>query len=289
MTDGAEVIQIRQRVEFTTLRGDTLAVDVEKIRQGHTASQTVVGSFFLTDDAWAHAVDTGCFHLDTVSESPARDTDQPIELRARLRPGVAETVFDGEADLEQRLSDPVDPLRHTESWFATGILQQVDLPMEFDGVVGPDAAANVGVHTVWNEFLDETEADSVLETITAFFDDESAYESPEANLVQAEIPIGDDHQLSLYIYADEERRECQIYTVYPAQIPEAARPAVSQVLATRNFELERGSFGLNPADGTVRFRLHVYVDEEPVVEAINTALSAMRSVAETLRELAATD
>jgi hypothetical protein len=198
-------------------------------------------------------------------------------------------VSKGGPELEQRLSDPVDPLRHTESWFATGILQQVELPTEFDGIVEPDAAASVGVNTVWNEFLDGTGANSVIEQITAFFDDENAYERPEEDLVQAEIAIRDDRQLSLYIYADEETRECQIYSVHPKQIPESARPAVSQVLATRNFELERGSFGLNPADGTVRFRLNVSVEEESVVDAINTNLSAMRSVFETIWELATED
>ena len=86
MTDGAEVVQIRQRAEFTTLRGATLAVDVEKIRQRHTASQTAAGRFFLTDDAWANAVATGCSQLDPASEPPAPAYYQPIATRARLRP-----------------------------------------------------------------------------------------------------------------------------------------------------------------------------------------------------------
>jgi hypothetical protein len=77
---------------------------------------------------WERAVDESLFGLDdgTVPEDLIPDTDVVVE--ARLDPGLETTVPDDEASLRTRLADPDDPLARTESWRATEVRQQGQLP-----------------------------------------------------------------------------------------------------------------------------------------------------------------
>jgi hypothetical protein len=290
MDESAPVVRLQQQRQFTTLHGRPLTATVGEIRRD--GSGAVHATLLLDYETWRTAVEQGSFHLDDVAERPSLDTGEDVELRVRLRSAVTPTLPDDLADVTERRSDPTDPLWHTASWFVTGILQTVSLPEElglpadlglpeeFGAALSGGAAASVGVDTSWKSFFagDDT-PDSVRTYVTDYFDaDDWTYDRLEAGLIQIDVTLGEDSGFSVYVYTDDETRECLLYAVHSHSVPEDARATVATLLATRNYELEYGSFGLNAASGEVRFRHHVRPDEESFAEAFDATVSTMSSV-----------
>lgn len=287
MSETVETVDIEQRFQFRTLEGAEVPVDVATIKRNRAGDGVITASLFLTYESWGVAVEHGCFHLDETTERPDLDPDRKVELSVRLRPALATTAPDELWKLDRRMSAAEDPLRHTEAWYVTSIRQEIQMPGALAETLDISASASVGVDTDWAEYLTASGPDTVLEQITAHLNDEYPYDIPEAKMVKATVPLGQDRDLSLYVYADEQARECTVCAVHPDRVPDQAREEVTRLLARRNFELERGSFGLNPADGTVRFRYRERVDAGSVAEAVTRSVSAMKSVYDPIQQCVA--
>lgn len=130
-------------VSFETLATGPVGVRISAI--DIVESVTVTGEVDAT--TWETIRRGGCFHLDG-QESPAGfEADQPVQLTLRLRAPVADRYRDPDEMLRELLSEPDSPLRHSEAWLATEVMQEVAVP----GV--PDASAQVGIRTVWADPL----------------------------------------------------------------------------------------------------------------------------------------
>jgi len=280
----AETVDIEQRLQFRALNGTEIPVDVASIERDRSGDGAITASLFLPPETWDLVLEHGCFHLDGTTERPDLEPDQKVELWVQLRPALADVAPDELWKLDRRMAEADDPLRHTEAWYVTSIRQEVQMPEAFTETLDAAASASVGVETDWAEYLSASGPDTVLEQITSYLDGEFDYDIREANMVAVTVPVGQDDEIALYAYADENARECNVYSVHPKQIPKPARNEVTRMLASRNFELERGSFGLNPADGSVRFRLRERVDSGSVAEAITRNISMMKSVYDPIKQ-----
>lgn len=295
MDDHETEIRIDERLPFQTLHGESLQVDVGTVSR--VGSGPVRARLRVDYETWERAVELGCFHLDSVTERPSLSPGRQVELRVRLRTAVDATLQTDLSGVKQRLigdddspdetTRPVDALRQTASWYATGILQTVGFPDGMESALGNGASASVGVDTRWDDFFtvaDDRPAE-VATYVTDYFDGEEwSYELVEAGIYEIELSLGDRGRFSLYVYADEEERVCSLYAVHPDSVPRGARADVTDLLASRNYELERGAFGLDPASGDVRYRLRLLPDEESFAEGFDRAVSAMSSVFDEIAE-----
>ena len=276
MDESTDTVQIGEELQFTPLYGNSLAVTVREGSRGD--GQEIFTTFELDYDAWMLACEGGAFHLDGVSDLPEFGPGREVELRAQLRPALARTI-DEVSELRGRFADSGDPVRQTESWFVTAIMQAAELSEK----MGSGTATVLGVETDWEGVFDD-DREVVREYVTDHFDSQGwEYELLDDTLVRVEITMG-GRPLSVYIYTDQDGRECLIYSVHPKRVPEEERDHVTQLLAMRNYEIERGAFGLNPADGEVRFRLRAFPDREPFGELLDRNVSAMASIFDELWE-----
>lgn len=271
MDDTTDTVQIDETLQFSPLYGEPLSVAVSEVSRD---DGDVLASFELDYDTWMRAQEGGAFHLDGVSDAPELGPGRRVELRAQLRPALAGTL-DEIDELRGRFVDSGDPVRQTESWFATAIMQAVEMPDGLD--FGAGGATVMGVETDWDGFFDD-DREVVRDYVTDHFESQGwEYEFLDDTLIRVEITMG-GRPLPVYIYADQDGRECLIYSVHPKSIPEEERDHVSRLLAMRNYEVERGAFGLNPADGEVRFRLRAFPDRESFGEVLDRNVSAMAGI-----------
>lgn len=288
MGEQAAAVRLRQRQQFDTLTGGPLRVTVGEVQRADSGA--VEGRFQLSYDAWQTALDRGCFHLDAVSERPGVDPGDDVELRVRLRDAATTHCPTDLEVLEDRLGDPTDPLWHTAAWYATGVLHTVDVPEEFGDAIGAAASASVGVETTWQSFFapDEDRPDSVTAYVREYFDEDGwDYEVLERGAFAIDVSLPSGGSFSVYVYTDDDARSCSVYAVHPDTVPQSARDEIDRLLATRNYELETGAFGVNAASGEVRFRNCVSPDDEPFARAFDDAVAAMSSVFAEVREAVA--
>lgn len=285
MGEQAAAVRLRQRQQFDTLTGGPLRVTVGEVQRADSGA--VEGRFRLSYDAWQTALDRGCFHLDAVTERPGVDPGDDVELRVRLRDAATTHCPTDLEALDDRLGDPTDPLWHTAAWYATGVLHTVDVPEEFDDALGAAASASVGVETTWQSFFapEEDRPDSVAAYVREYFDEDGwDYEVLERGAFAIDVSLPSGGSFSVYVYTDDDARSCSVYAVHPDTVPQSARDEVDRLLATRNYELETGAFGVNAASGEVRFRNCVSPDDEPFARAFDDAVAAMSSVFADVRD-----
>ena len=93
--------------------------------------------------SWERVYRAGAFHLDGEQAPAELVGDRPVRIALRLREALARRWEDAQALLEELLTDAASPLRHSEAWLATAILQSQTVPDV------PDAVLEVGVRTSW--------------------------------------------------------------------------------------------------------------------------------------------
>lgn len=283
MTDDSERIRLADRVQFATPAGESVSLILSECwrsSDGHRIEASLRGEY----DTWQRLLAEGWFHLDAVTERPDLHPDRDVEMHVRLRPGLTQAVPGDLTDLGATIADPESPLGRTASWFVTAIVP-ASSDETVDGNVA-DVVAQVGVETCWASILDDDTETAAIDQITEHFDDQGwEYERPERGFVSIEITVG-GRPLPVYVYTDGPAGTCQLYAVHPDEIPESNWDELTRTLATRNYELERGAFGLNEIDGTVRYRRRADLDREHFGQVFDDTVAAMAMVFEDLAGLA---
>lgn len=124
MGDRHHALHTRRGLGLSTPSGESFRVETAWFWAGPPAAMRVQ----LDWPQWERAVDEALFGLDEESVSTDLVPDTDVVVEARLDPGSEATVPDDEASLRTRLADPADPLAQTESWRATEVRQQGQLP-----------------------------------------------------------------------------------------------------------------------------------------------------------------
>lgn len=128
-------------IPMETLMGETVSVHIHTVE----ISDDVVVTGEVDLPTWQRAYASGCFHLDEEEAPTGFEDGIRIQLTLRLRRPVTARYSSPEALLEEMVDETGSPLRHTEAWLATEVMQQVPLPDM------PDASAQVGIRTSWAE------------------------------------------------------------------------------------------------------------------------------------------
>lgn len=276
MDDETATVSMDETVEFTSLVGESFPVTLADLRRSADGDE-VQATFVADYDTWTQITEQGAFHVDDVDERPELHPARDVKLQVRLRPRLHEHLPEDLADVSDRVDAPTDPLWETAAWFVTAIVPALDRGEDMGAGVST-GVAQVGLRTDWAEFFTEDDDRSANTAVTDHFEAEGwEYAEPESDLVEIEITMR-GQSFPVYIYTDGEERVCRLYAVHPDSVPEANWPALTQTLATRNYELERGAFGLNGMDGTVRYRRRADLERESIGEAFDATVSAMVSI-----------
>lgn len=276
MNDDIATVEMDETVEFTTLAGESFPLTLATLQRSADGDQ-VHATLVADYDTWMQIADEGAFHLDDVDDRPELHPDRGVQLQVRLRPRLLDRLSDDLSAVTDLVSQPTDPLWQTSAWFVTAIVPALDRSDDVDAEVS-SGIAQIGLHTDWAEFFSEDDDRSASAAVTDHFESEGwEYEEPESDLVEIEITMR-GQSFPVYIYTDGEERVCRLYAVHPDTVPEPNWPALTQTLATRNYELERGAFGLNRMDGSVRYRRRADLERESIGEAFDATVSAMVSI-----------
>lgn len=277
MDEQLEHESVDEVVQFDTLDGDAITGTVRELRRSQESAALEL-AFLCEYEVWQEARSAGAFHLDFVEESPTLHPDRDVELHLRARPVCFQSSADDLQTVADQLIAGTAPLNQAESWCAIAILPAMDLPDDESGAISA-STAQMGLRTTWAEWLATGEDDrSLRRVVTDYFDSEGwEYDLPEEQLVEIEIKIG-GRPLTVYCYTDMPDERCHLYAVHPGTIPEENHEAVGRLLSMRNYELEYGAFGLNPTDGSVRYRRRADPERESIPQAFDATVAAMAGV-----------
>jgi hypothetical protein len=64
------------------------------------------------------------------------------------------------------------------------------------------------------------------------------------------------------VRTDEEKQLCIVYSIYPKLVPEEQRTEMALFLIEENYDLAVGSFELDTADGELRYRTSIDVEND---------------------------
>ena len=237
----------------------------------------------LSFQNWRRALQEGLFHLDDESEPPDFEPDQPVLLTLRLRPAIAKFTADIERTVAT-LADPNSPLNHTEAWFATEIVQNVEVPPEF----GDDSSfLQMGARTRWAEPFTPSEEStgSVMAALEAFLNDESwSFDHPEENVLRFPAGVDNDRSWVVAALANEEAGTCTLLSIPMANVPPANRAEAALWMVQMNYDLPNGCFEMDTDDGEVRYRTTFpAVTQTQVATGIHDNLSTMADHFDTIK------
>lgn len=273
MSTPETTLELGRDVTFTTLSGDPIEFVIESIHRGVEADDHLTAHFRLDGDTWSLVSEEGWFHLD-VGQYWSFDPDKQIDVRARLRPGLAAGLSESSVEIAERFDDPDDLLCQTESWYATEVTQDMDLSddsVDFDEMTG-----TVGNTTRWEGFFEPAEDFSVTDTVTDFLEDVGwEYEYVREDMIHFTARVDDQRLWPVFVYFDEAGECCLIYSIFPAHIPVQNRGEAAVVLAGHNYDLNWGAFEMDPADGEVRFRHGVMPKYESFEAALQLNIETM--------------
>lgn len=110
---------------------------------------------------------------------------------------------------------------------------------------------------------------SLFETMTAFFtDDEWPFVPDESSASLRAAFRGDNGEWTCYAQVKEEQSQFLFYSVVPLNVPGDRRPAMAEFLTRANYGLPLGNFEMDFADGEVRFKTSIDVEDDRLSEAL---------------------
>jgi hypothetical protein len=306
MTAQATALELDSDGRFTTPDGAELDVRIGRLHRSVADSPHVTADLVVDHGTWADLVEQDCFHLYVLDQYLTFEPGEDVELRVVLQPRIADELPDSGVEIASRLEDPADPLCRTDSWFLTEAYQLASLTADDgdertaargeesesgdDESETGDDEARFGVTTRWAEFFATDGVSSVTDTVREYLEDAGwAYELLDEDLFQFAVVLDEHRQWPMFVHTDDPTGTCLFYAVFPERVPAERRGDAAVTVAARNYERTRGSFGLDPADGEVRFRLAVVPEFESLDYALETTVDAMFGVYDDLAELVATE
>jgi hypothetical protein len=204
---------------------------------------------------------------------PNRD----VLLALRLRPALLPAVGDASADdvlaaIDGRGSLASLPLGETETWFATEITQEVEVPAHLEG------SLDMGFATLWSPRRPAPgtragEDDPRISYRLPFVDrirgllDNSEWQWELVDEAVWKLPVidedGSEPKFTGLLAAYPDVETVVAWAVFPLQMPEQRRDEVARYLIGVNYELAVGAFEMDLSDGEVRFRVGLPIGDLP--------------------------
>lgn len=258
---------------FRTLTGDSLTASVKRLDLTEAEERvTCTLSFEVQQDVYRQLIAEEWMGLHAVARSIEADMvfeeDQPIQLRAVLRHSLIKAALHNGTEAEQVLqtllqdSEAGRALRQSESWLITEVKQQVKLPEEYGA-----GSLKKGYRTLWAQPAAGQAASvkpqlAMNEIVEGYLSGkEIPYERLSDTLLRLSF-TGENGSWIVLVRTDEEKHLCVVYSVYPELVPEEHRNGMAVFLIEENYDLAVGSFELDPADGELRYRTSIDVEND---------------------------
>jgi hypothetical protein len=201
--------------------------------------------------------------------------DRDVLLALRLRPPLLPAIGDASADDVLAAIDGSGPLAslplgETETWFATEITQEVDVPAHLEG------SLDMGFATLWSPRRPgpgtHTDDDDPHITYRLPFVDRirdllenSEWQWELVDEAVWRLPVidedGSETKFTGLLAAYPDVETVVVWAVFPSQMPEHRRDEVARYLIGVNYELAVGAFEMDLSDGEVRFRVGVPIGD----------------------------
>jgi hypothetical protein len=280
-------IDARLPVEFTALDGEPVRATLTSIVVRPLGDSAYCEIALETDASTAQTImERGWFHLFLSPEGrPDFDPDTPVELRAALRPNLADALSAAEGDAETVLKaltptkkndlGQLFQWRHTECWMALELVQAVRLPDE----LSDEGTLKEGVQTEWRAYFRSRAASPAQDgggpaDLAAFVEtclqrNELKYEVLDERLIRLRFSSDAGNWTSL-LRLEPEDGLCLLYSVFPEAVPESMRSYVAVRLMSENYDLIYGSFEMDETDGELRLRTTLVHGNPPDADAFHT-------------------
>jgi hypothetical protein len=291
---GESSVRTELTVEFVALTGQVIPAKVTRLFflqgvDGKPSRGEIV--FEVSSEAARLAVEHEWFHLFQAVRRAGADVspfvgDEPVEIRAALRPDLASQLASSGGDAEQLLNGLLPgeaqgalPLKHSECWLALELKQAVELPEELKD----SGALKSGFRTDWLAILGETDegvADAVGTGATLLSDyvegflklRELSYEKIDERILRLRFNSAAGSWVTL-LRLEEDDDLCAIYSVYPDAVPVLKRQELAGFLISENYDLLSGSFEMDEEDGELRFRTTIFSPRQLDADAFGTILA----------------
>jgi hypothetical protein len=264
-------IDLKQELQLISLTGGLIAVRAQRLSLTWSHDKPVFWLIFEVDPLiYQQIYQQEWFGLYPqvrgFGSEVIFDEATPIEIRVILRQSLSVILIARGEDVDNVLNYLLQdetilemPIKHTESWLAAEIKQQVELPDELaDG-----GTLKKGYRTAWMDQvvsrLEVSDKRTLNEIIEQFLDEnEWGYERLDDSLLRLAVQ-GEQGDWVTLVQTDEEDQRCIVYSVYPDLVPESRREAVAAILTQENYEMPVGNFEMDLTDGEVRFRTSIEV------------------------------
>lgn len=196
------------------------------------------------------------------------DGEQPIELRIRLRSSLVKVALHKGAEIEQVLealledSEEARILRQSESWLVFEVKQQLIVPDELAG-----STLKRGYRTLWAESAASAEAtvvvrDTLNEVVEAYITRmDLPFEWVDESILRVNF-TGEQGEWIVLVRTDEEKQICIVYSIYPEFVPAEHRAGLATFLFEENYDLSVGNFEMDAADGELRYRTSIDIEND---------------------------
>jgi hypothetical protein len=230
-------------------------------------------TFHVEPEAYDRIVAESLFHLTPAARSSAGAAFTAlgeVEIHARLDSELLELwpARATDAEAAHDLIGQTPRLSETESWFAARVQQLMPLPPD---LAAGGASVKTGYRTSWDR-SDERSSDAptllfpvVLQALRSLGWPFEVAEEGAAVQLQHDGPYG---QWPMAILAEEEFRQCVVYSYSPVEVPPDRRLAVAELLTRANYGLRIGNFEMDLGDGEVRYKTSIDVTGDRLSQAL---------------------
>lgn len=305
---GKTRIKTQLPISFETLSKDRIHATVKQIEfTAEPDTQACELTFELSYEDYVRVTANEAFHLfDSLANGEELfEADQPIVVRAGLRPTLARQLAKAGADAEDVLramlpdearDRELAPLYHTECWLAMEVTQVQPLPPELQ----EEGQLRAGFRTEWHELFrsgafsanarstepaadaadhltserqsglrtDDVQERSLKQQVEQFLRARDLhYDLFGDKIIRMRFTSEAQGEWRCLIRLEEEQQQCIIYSVFPDPIPEPLRNQIALTLMSENYDLTPGNFEMDDEDGELRFRSTLFADAAHVLDS----------------------
>jgi hypothetical protein len=294
-TNSESQLDLDQTINFVTLRGEEISVRAKQIKVSleHGTPRYQI-RFEMDWMTYQQVLKGDWFGLFPAARGQGSENmftaNLPIEMKAVLRQSLTAALIERQDEAEEVLAYLLQknslvadiPVKSSESWLATEVKQQVELPDELI----ENGTLKKGYHTLWSgqlagEIASNSPTATMNETIERYFNTaELQYERIDNQLLRLSIR-GEQGTWVTIVRTDEEIHHCIVYSVYPQAVAEHKRTALAAFLIQENYDLTTGNFEMDLSDGELRFRSGINVGQgQLTTELFRQLITANISVME---------
>lgn len=233
---------------------------------------------------WKRAIKNRLFHLTEKNIGTIFEADRSVILTLRLRSELREAWALDDAATIAALALSDSPLCHTEAWLATEIMQDVELPSEFEGV----NFLQTGERTEWaDEVETRLEAGTVFQGLEAFLNDEKwPFTKVDENIFRFPAGVGEGRSWVVQARAEDDSGTCTLFSIFPDLITASERTRAAVWMTKQNYELAEGCFDMDFNDGEVRYRSTFAAStRKQITDGVHDNLSMMAEYFDALKSM----